>query len=224
MSMVMAKPSDITFILSNLSISSEEPKLEAYFSKLVGFCRPLSKAHNSKYIDHYLRETIPSYIALKSLMVSQIAEIVKKPEDVRTLIQTITSVVFGELNASDPMMFDKTDRSILLEVLSLNMQWAKLFLETPKENISYRDLAYIDAYPALQKLDLIFITIFLIATQNMIIDDRSVVHKLCLAARRYLKEVNTALFVNNPILINRLREPSKNISNAEMERLLELSS
>ncbi|MFW6105425.1 MAG: hypothetical protein ACOC7P_02460 [Chloroflexota bacterium] len=222
--MVMTKPADITFLLPNLPASSEEPRLEAYFSKLISFCRPLSRARNFKYIDYYLIDTIPSYIALKSWMVSYMADIVKQPEDAKTLIQKITSVVFGELGASDPMMFNKTDRSILLDVLSLNMQWAKLFLETPEENISYRDLAYVDAYPALQKIDLIFTTIFLIATQNIMIDDRSVVHKLCLAAKRYLKEVDAALFRNNPILINRLRKPSKNISNAEMERILELSS
>lgn len=222
--MVMTKPADITFLLPNLPASSEEPRLEAYFSKLISFCRPLSRARNFKYIDYYLTDTIPSYIALKSWMVSYMADIVKQPEDAKTLIQKITSVMFGELGASDSMMFDKTDRSILLDVLSLNMQWAKLFLETPEENISYRDLAYVDAYPALQKIDLIFTTIFLIATQNIMIDDRSVVHKLCLAAKRYLKEVDAALFRNNPILINRLRKPSKNISNAEMERILELSS
>jgi len=225
LSMVMNELPDISFLL-RLSIWSKDPKSEVYFSKLTSFCGPLSKARNFTYIDRYLTKIIPSYIALKSLMISYIAmaDTVKKPEDAEALIRQITSVVFGELGAIDPMTFNKTDRSILLNILSMNMKWAQLCWGTPEENISYRDLAYIDAYPALQKLDLIFTTIFLIATEIMTTDDTRVIHRLCLAAKRYLKEVDTAVFTNNPILIRRLREPSKNISNAEMERLLELSS
>jgi len=222
--MLMTMQPDIMLRLLKLSESLKESRLETHFSKLVSLCHPLSTTHSFKYIDHYLTETIPSYIALKSLIIAYMADIVKQPEDTKTLIQETTSAIFGELGTSDPMVFNKTDRSILLKMLSLNMQWVQLFLGTPEENVSYRDLAYIDAYPALQKIDLIFATIFLIATQNVEVDDRSVVHGLCLAAKRYLKEADTALFINNPILINRLREPSVNISNAEMEHLLELSS
>lgn len=221
--MALIKLPDINF-LSSLAISSKEPKLEMHFSKLISFCRPLSKARNFRYIDHYLAVIIPNYIALKSLMLPYIISIVKQPEDAKALAVAITSEIFEALGKVDPTMFNKTDRSILQAMLSLNVQWAQLFLETPEENIGYRDLAYIDAYPALQKLDLIFSTIFLIATEIMITDDRRVIHRLCLAAKRYLKEVDTAVFTNNPILIHRLREPSKNISNAEMERLLELAS
>jgi hypothetical protein len=221
--MALIKLPDINF-LSSLAISSKEPKLEMHFSKLISFCRPLSKARNFRYIDHYLAGIIPNYIALKSLMLPYIISIVREPEDAKALAVAVTSEVFEALGRTDPTMFNKTDRSILQAMLSLNIQWAQLFLETPKENIGYRDLAYIDAYPALEKLDLIFSTIFLIATETMTTDNRSVIHGLCLAAKRYLKEVDTALFANNPILINRLRKPSQNISNAEMERLLELPS
>jgi len=222
----------IDMFLQSLPLPSDEPKTERLFSKLVSFCSPLGKAHDFKYIDRHLNEILPSYSALKLMVTFHIfedlalhanEEMARQFENPTKMMQTVNSEMFDELNKTDSKIFDKSDREILLDVASSNMEIARLFSQIPQENIIYRDLALIDAFSSVQKMDLLFTTIFLIIKHRLQVDDKTIIHKLCLAIKRYLKEVHSAIFLNNPVLVSRLQEPSKNISNADMERLLEIS-
>jgi hypothetical protein len=221
--MVVAKFPDMPF-LADLPISSIEENLEPLFSKLLGFCRPLCETDNFKEIDRYLKEVMPNYIGLKWIMFSSQKDIPKESGEVKPFMRKVNSEIYEYLNGSDPEMFTKSDRLLLSEILSFNMKLADLLSKIPEENASYLTSALIDAWGTLNKIDLILTTIILIINKNIEIDDKSIIHKLCQAIKHYYKEVNIAFFMNNPVLVNRLRKPCKCISNKDMERLLELSN
>jgi len=194
-----------------------------HYTRLLHIAHLLSQADNARELRRYLGEAVPEYMAVNWAMAKHLEEAARERGGWSELVHDIHGELFQMLNTGATDIFLAVDRRILLDVLKQNTRLVDLLTKVPAENARALNSALMDGIAALQKLDLIITTIALIASKEVAIENTRVLHWLCLAARWYLREFQSALFANNPVLRNRLSHESRTISNEEMEHRLGLS-
>ena len=207
-----------------LPVASDDPQLEWLRSQLLYSVHSLGQVHNARNLRRSIAELATKYTFVKWVMHRQLEEAAKKRGGWTELVRDMHSELYQVLNTGMKDIFLPGDRTILLDVLKENSRFVKLCDNIPNENTSSLYSAIMDGFAALQKLDLAITAIALIASKEVEIEDTRILHWLCLAARSYLRQFQSALFVNNPVLRNRLTTKARTISNEEMESRLGLSN
>ena len=213
-----------TSLSTHLPTTSNDPQLEWFVSQLLCSVRSLAQVHNARNLRRLFDELVPKYTFMKWVLHEQWEEAAKKQGGVTELVRDVHGELYEILNKGGTDIFLPGDCSILLDVLKENSRLAELSSKIPTENEPALYSAIMDGFAALQKLDLAITAIALVASQEVAIKDNRILHWLCLAARSYLKQFQSALFANNPVLRNRLTKKARTISNEEMELRLGLSN
>ena len=204
----------------------DDPEWRMLMTRTAEIMQPLLMANNSKQLRRRVERSVSDYTPIRVLLgfklVSAASEAKQSGED---LVAEINAEIWDALGSESKVPCLPADRKILMEVLRHQAEFAALAENVPFENKAALLAAFMDGYWALQKLDLCISTVLFIALMELRTQRDETVHWLCLAARHYLNEWQSALFANDPVLQERLSRPLeslKTISSEEMRNRLEL--
>ena len=209
--------------LQNQRLSSP-PEWDVMLDRATNLLQPLMAARNSKHLRRLIDSTVIDYVPVKSLMVATIsAHRVEYAQTSGELTNSINTAIFDELSAHGEGIFSPSDKIIFLNVLKSQAEFVNLVETIPPENKPAFVAAFFDGYWAIQKIDICVTAILCVVSEYISPQHANIIHWLCLAMRRYLKEWQSALFLNSPALHDRLLRRSPNlISHDDMRQRLGL--
>lgn len=200
------------------------PALDSLRARFLAAFHPIMYAKSRKQVRRLIIEAVSRYAPLKMVLMPPFLEILENAgyatgEDYATHVNT---VILDELNTSGQTLLLRTDREIILKVTKFQAEFASLGMSIPGENRLYWLLATVDGLGPLLALDVALSSVLLIASGKLTPERDELPHWLCLEMKLFLRYLSTTLFLNNPLLQERLAAPGKTITLEEIERRLEL--
>jgi hypothetical protein len=192
-------------------------------ARIIKALTPLMNANNAREFRRIMKRVVTDYPPVKAwISVEIVAKAAESGKTTQGMVRA-TNVAFWEhLVAKAEALLSDKDRRVLLDVLWTSTELGALNDQVPDENREAWMSAFLDGYWALLELNVILSTVWLIAADELHPKNASVLHWLCLAAKRSIKGWHSAVFAHNPVLRERLRRPAKTISDEEMGRRLGL--
>lgn len=182
---------------------------------------PIMSAQSRKQVRRLITEAVSLYAPLKIMLLPYFFEQSEYATG-ENYVTHVNTAILGELNASDQTVFLRTDREIILEVTKFQAGLASLETSIPEENRLYLLFATVDGLGDFLALDVALSSVLLITSGQLKPERNELPHWLCLEMKLLLRYLRTSLFLNNPLLQERLATTGKTITLEEMEHRLGL--
>lgn len=206
--------------LASISMTSNDALHKFMADRILDAVKPLMTANNPRHLRRIANDVALIYIPLKFFIsTGLVASLIESEHSPTEFWGLINAEIWQSLSARSDVVSSKSDRLIITEALKTQAELATLSENTQPENKPALLSAIIDAFWALQKLDICLTALMAIHSRDLQPQHKDVTHWLCLAIKRYLGEWQSALFANDPVLRERLSKPPESIQTISMEEL-----
>jgi hypothetical protein len=207
-------------VLIGLRREATDKTFQLLMTRMLDSLGPLMSARSPRLLRRMIDRVVLDYLPFKMLASAKLL----KPalEEGKTGSESLGEVV-GEvwqgLASTSGDIFSDSDRRIIMEVMKMQADIGLLADQTPQENVPALYSAVADAFWSIQKIDVATLAVGAIQYGELTPQHEKIVHWLCLALRQYLKEWQSALFGNNPVLQERLSRPLESLNTITTEEL-----
>jgi hypothetical protein len=205
-----------------LGISPHDPVLNALADKMLGVLRPLMDARNPRRLRRMVKDASYEFVPIKEFIVPYMgnyaeARGLNTQELIRDIVGAFYEAAHGEVNLERYLSY--ADRRLFLKILGIQAEIGDLRQNTPQENRPALVSALIEAYWALQRVDVCFTAILAVCIGDLHPSETRIPHWLCLIADDAIEEFRSALFGNNPVLRERLSRSLHELKTTSLEDL-----
>jgi hypothetical protein len=212
--------------LIGLHREATDKTLQLLITRMLNLVRPLMNAQSPRLLRRMIDRVVLDYLPFKMLVSAKLlTPALEEDKTGSELMGELVGEGWQGLASQSSDIFSESDRHIIMGIMKMQGEIGLLADQTPPENVPALYSAFADAFWSIQKIDVATLTIGAIQYGELTPQHEKVIHWLCLALRQYLKEWQSALFSNNPVLQERLSRPLESlntITTEELERRLGL--
>jgi hypothetical protein len=190
--------------------------------RMLDSLRPLMSAQSPRVLRRMIDKIVLDYLPFKMLASAKLFKpALEKGKTGSEFMSELVGEVWQGLGSKSSDIFTDSDRRIITEVMKMQAEIVLLADQTSPENVPALYSAVADAFWSIQKIDVATMAVGAIQYGELTPQHEKIVHWLCLALRQYVKEWQSALFSNNPVLQERLSRPLDELKTISLDELEE---